>query len=359
MFLWGTPAQEPHRRSLGRATQRLGVLQIELENRVGNTLAQCRERITRPATPSIGNLRARSPPDLPEDRDQNSQPAPSGQAHTQRSRLYTTCDALLSQRCPACFGGRPLKEGAGIQVATDGNFHHRHRRSAGDCPTFFHPCYFLSKSQVDAVGKRIEQARKRPLRSRTAAVPGEAIDRREPPHEAADGKKQKTPMESYDDTGVMALICRHDIPPFFANIDAPGEQQKHSTTPIEHLCSPLPPQAAAAVPYGVGCALDRSLAMVGLTRMQDLTNNSFTQHNILNSTTTSRLRFATTAMHAHGHEWACQLGYNPRILEGLGLTDDEGMERLWSRFITLTGIERSSSVSLHGNQRAIFTTKTS
>jgi len=49
-------------------------------------------------------------------------------------------------------------------------------------------------------------------------------------------------------------------------------------------------------------------------------------------------------MHAYGHEWACQLVYNPRITQGLGLSDGEGTERLWSRFIKLIGIERSSSV---------------
>ena len=59
----------------------------------------------------------------------------------------------------------------------------------------------------------------------------------------------------------------------------------------------------------------------------------------------SRLRFVTTAMHAYGHEWACQLVYNPRLTSGLGLSDGEGTERLWSRFIKLIGIERVSSVS--------------
>ena len=59
----------------------------------------------------------------------------------------------------------------------------------------------------------------------------------------------------------------------------------------------------------------------------------------------SRLRFATTAMHVYGHEWACQLIYNPCLVSGLGLSDDEGTEQLWSRFIKLIGIERVSSVS--------------
>jgi len=51
-----------------------------------------------------------------------------------------------------------------------------------------------------------------------------------------------------------------------------------------------------------------------------------------------------TAMHAYGHEWACQLDYNPRIINGLGLSDGKGTERLWSRFIKLIGLQHSSLV---------------
>ncbi|KIK29762.1 hypothetical protein PISMIDRAFT_6531 [Pisolithus microcarpus 441] len=134
-------------------------------------------------------------------------------------------------------------------------------------------------------------------------------------------------MDSFDDTGLMALICRHDIPLFFANIDTPGEQQKYSIALIEHLFSLLPPQANVVTLYDVGCVLSRSLD----------------QYDILDSSITSRVRFATTAMHAYGHEWACQLVYNPRLVVGLGLSDGEGTERLWSRFIRLIGIERTSS----------------
>jgi Kyakuja-Dileera-Zisupton transposase len=57
--------------------------------------------------------------------------------------------------------------------------------------------------------------------------------------------------------------------------------------------------------------------------------------------------FATSAMHAYGHQWACQLVYNPRLRKGLGLTDGEGVERLWSRLRKLIGITRSSGVSKH------------
>lgn len=49
-------------------------------------------------------------------------------------------------------------------------------------------------------------------------------------------------------------------------------------------------------------------------------------------------------MHAYGHQWSCQLIYNPRLRIGLGLSDGEGTERLWSRLRKLIGITRNSSV---------------
>jgi len=52
------------------------------------------------------------------------------------------------------------------------------------------------------------------------------------------------------------------------------------------------------------------------------------------------------AMHTYGHEWACQLVYNPCLVPSLGLSDGEGTERLWSCLIKLIGIERSSLVRL-------------
>lgn len=60
----------------------------------------------------------------------------------------------------------------------------------------------------------------------------------------------------------MALLCRHDIPLFFANIDTPGEQQKYAVALIEHFFSFLPPNATVAVLYDVGCVVDRSANLV-------------------------------------------------------------------------------------------------
>ncbi|KAG1879878.1 hypothetical protein F4604DRAFT_1923085 [Suillus subluteus] len=293
----GQVIQEPFRRGLGQAIQCTNLSRACLQARS----LQCNEEASL------------------------STPKPSN------TSLQGQCAAILMQRCPACFGGvlfgRPLSEGGDIHVATDGNFHHRHRRSAGDCPHFYEPSYFLPKTQVDDVGRRIISKRKRAPKIHPSVVLDEAIDQCEHSYEAADGKKQKAAMESFDDTGIMALICRHDIPLFFANIDSPGEQQKYVVSLIEHLFSLIPQEATVVTLYDVGCVLSRSLS----------------QYDILPEPVTSRLRFATTAMHAYGHEWACQLEYNPRMCSGLGLSDSEGTERLWSRFVKLIGIQRSSS----------------
>ena len=49
-------------------------------------------------------------------------------------------------------------------------------------------------------------------------------------------------------------------------------------------------------------------------------------------------------MHSYGHQWSCQLVYNPRLIEGSGLTDGEGVERLWLRLRKLIGMTRMSAV---------------
>ncbi|KAG7100049.1 hypothetical protein E1B28_001834 [Marasmius oreades] len=127
----------------------------------------------------------------------------------------------------------------------------------------------------------------------------------------------------------MALVCRHDIPIFVASINTPGEQQKFPIALLEALFSMVPREATIVGLYDVGCVLDRSLSMFDL----------------LHAEYTSRLALATSVMHAYGHQWSCQLQYNPRLHAGLGLTDGEGTERLWSRLRELIGIERRSSAA--------------
>ncbi|KAG1735673.1 uncharacterized protein EDB91DRAFT_1348200 [Suillus paluster] len=294
----GDIVQEPFCRGLGYAVQWYDVLQVEIERQVDAVLKQSRDL--------VAGLQS---------------PQPLALAHAEHS-----AEIGLHH---ACFGGalfgRPVDQGGDIHVATDGNFHHRHRRSAGDCPPFYEPTYFLPKGFVDAVGRRIHTQRKRPAKVHTPLVPDKAIDLCENAYEAADGKKQKAAMDSFDDTGLMALICRHDIPLFFVNIDSPGEQQKYPIALIENLFTLLPPQATVVTLYDVGCVLARTLS----------------KFEILPKDTLSRLRFMTTAMHAYGHEWACQLAYNPRVERS-----SSRQRRIWliDRQATAIGSEMKSDL---------------
>ena len=156
-----------------------------------------------------------------------------------------------------------IRRGGDIHVCLDGNFHHRHKKSAGDSPWFYEPKYIISKAQVDEVGKRIDDVRKRPSRPRPIhGASDDTIDSCLESHEAADGARKKADADVFDDTGVMALVCRHDIPLFLANIDTPGEQQKYAIALLEHLFSLLPQTATVYALYDVGCVLKRSLELV-------------------------------------------------------------------------------------------------
>lgn len=150
-------------------------------------------------------------------------------------------------------------------MCLDGNFHHCHQASSGDGPHFHDAIQILPKDQVDAVGNRIDAARKRPPRKYRPKVPEEVIQECQDSHTAADGRKSKTDMGHFDDTGLMALVCRHDVPLFVTNIDTPGEQQKYGVTLMEHILTLLPPQATCVFIIDVGCVFDVSLNKVSRT----------------------------------------------------------------------------------------------
>jgi hypothetical protein len=42
------------------------------------------------------------------------------------------------------------------------------------------------------------------------------------------------------------------------------------------------------------------------------------------------IKFDTSVFHTYVHNWVCQLDYHPRLTIGWGLSDGEGLERLWS-----------------------------
>ena len=165
--------------------------------------------------------------------------------------------------------------GGDFHVSVDGNFNHRHVRNEDgvEVHQFFLPEYYISKEYMDKVGDHIESVRGKPaIKAQKPKVPDAAVDECEDGHIAGNGTKVKTDSTRYDDTGTMAVVCRHDIPLLLANIDTPGEQQKYAAALLSKLFTMLPKQATVAVFYDIGCVFDRSLQLVCYTLFHEYTS---------------------------------------------------------------------------------------
>ena len=79
---------------------------------------------------------------------------------------------------------------------------------------------------------------------------------------AAKGDQETVASKRCDINGLMVLVCHHDIPLAFTDIDSPGEQQKYAVALIEHLLSMIPEHAMVMVFYDIRCVLHYSLEMV-------------------------------------------------------------------------------------------------
>ena len=180
---------------------------------------------------------------------------------------FTSCmysfvlDAVHSTKC--------IPSGGDIHVATDGNFHHRHMKSGGNGVPFHLSERFLSKEYVDEVGKHLDAARAKPPKPWKGAVPDDIVDADRDAYKAARGDSKQAGSARYDQNGLVALVCRHDIPLFMALIDTPGEQHKFAVALFQKLFSMLPEDATVLGLYDVACVLDQSIQLV-----------SFTQHSI-------------------------------------------------------------------------------
>jgi hypothetical protein len=135
---------------------------------------------------------------------------------------------------------------------------------------------------------------------------------------AADERRIKASTLFFADTGLMALICRHDRVLWLVNMTSPGEKQHYALCLLWKLFSYIPRTMRIGILYDIGCQLVRSCLKYGFL-----------------SSFLDRLIFGISVFHAYGHQWPCQIIYHPRKCEGFGLTDGEGCERFWSSIQSL------------------------
>ena len=146
---------------------------------------------------------------------------------------------------------------------------------------------------------------------------------------AADEKRQKASTQFFADTGLMALLCRHDRVLWLVNMTSAGERQIYALALLKQLFDNLPPSLTVGALYDIGCQL----------------HLSFEKWKFLPEYAT-RLTFGLAIFHAFGHQWPCQLIYHPRYATGFGLSDGEGCERFWNLIKKLIPTLRVSGVSV-------------
>jgi len=79
----------------------------------------------------------------------------------------------------------------------------------------------------------------------------------------------------------------------------------------------------------------------------DAAGTAVLQYDILAPEMEHHFGFAISVLHAYAHVFECQVVYHPRNKTGMGLTDGEGTERIWSRTTPLIPITRHVSVCSH------------
>lgn len=202
-----------------------------------------------------------------------------------RERLTRPSDDLR-RKCPLCFGGpRPNLQHTGYVIAAfaksradwvrrshvivclDANFAQKRRKTAAqDAPVGFAGSRFATAAEVDEMEAEVDLKRKRPARRRakgtSAKVDDEILDECEQSFTAAQEKVTKASKNYYSDTGVLAMLCRHDRVLYVVNMNTPGERQHYALTLLLKLMTELPDDWNVGVLYDIACQLSRSIEKV-------------------------------------------------------------------------------------------------
>ncbi|KAG1856428.1 hypothetical protein F4604DRAFT_1590299 [Suillus subluteus] len=260
----------------------------------------------------------------------------------------------LRSRCLLCFGGNvchgpDARSIPDVIVCIDACF--TQKRSTNPCggsgiidPPNPTPTFFLSNDDVKAMEDFVKSCRGERRQTRVSRAEGEEDCYEEGMRVpvsvlngcgesfiAADEKREKASTRFFTDTGLMALLCRHDRVLWLANLTSAGEKQHYALALLDQLFKHMPPQMTVGLLYDIGCQLERSCR----------------KWQLLDDNTLSRISFAVAVFHAYGHQWPCQIIYHPRKREGFGLSDGEGCERLWSSLKQLIPSLRVSGFHQH------------
>lgn len=152
-------------------------------------------------------------------------------------------------------------------VCLDANFAQKRRKTAQtDAAHAYAGTRFASTAETEAMEGEVDGKRKRRPRRRTkgtsARLHDDILDECEQSFTAAHEKMTKASKNYYADTGLMALLCRHDRVIYVVNMTSPGERQHYALTLLRKLMHDLPDDWRVGVLYDIACQLSRSIEKV-------------------------------------------------------------------------------------------------
>ncbi|KAG2030269.1 hypothetical protein BDR03DRAFT_936698 [Suillus americanus] len=250
-------------------------------------------------------------------------------AHNHIYTLITDPSEYLRSHCLLCFRGNTYHGSDShsipdVIVCIDACF--IQKRSINPCgadtidPPNPTPMFFLSNDDVKAMEDFVQSCHGERHRVRVSRaegnedhyeegmrVPVSVLNRCGKSFVAADEKCEKASTHFFTDTGLMALLYRHDCVLWLANLTSAGEKQHYALALLDCLFKYLPPQMTIGLLYNIACQLEQSCR----------------KWKFLDDNTLSRICFAIAVFHAYGHQWPCQIVYHLRRREGFGLSDSE------------------------------------
>lgn len=140
-------------------------------------------------------------------------------------------------------------------MCLDACFTQKRRLSAKD-PEHHHPTsVFLSPEKVKQAEDLVMRLRGTRQAGDTDSVlpgmqlPAATLQECHDSFKAADERHVKASTQFFSDTGLMALVCRHDIVLWMVNMTSPGERQHYALALLLELLSHLPKTMTVGLLY--------------------------------------------------------------------------------------------------------------
>ncbi|KAF8130815.1 hypothetical protein EV363DRAFT_221781 [Boletus edulis] len=136
---------------------------------------------------------------------------------------------------------------------------------------------------------------------------------------------RKKTFSVFQESGIFVATCRHRFVLLACDMIKSGELAKYPLAMIDRLVSTYGPNGACA--YDIGCAFAATANHSSLgAKVREL-----------------NLRFMVGAFHGHAHNRLCQLNWHPMYIKGMGHSEGEGCEHVFSASNELARSTRHAS----------------